>query len=39
MDATVEESRAHLGIETQRRWSYRAMERATPCLFGLYQRP
>lgn len=31
-----EESRAHLGIETQRQWSDLAIERTTPCLFGLY---
>ena len=32
---TFEESRAHLGIETQRQWSDRAIERSTPLLFGL----
>jgi hypothetical protein len=31
----VEESRAHLGIETQRQWPDLAIERTTPCLFGL----
>jgi hypothetical protein len=36
IETTFEESRAHLGFETQRQWSDRAMERATPCLFGLY---
>ena len=35
-ETTFEESRAHLGIETQRQWSERAIERSTPCLFGLY---
>jgi hypothetical protein len=35
--ATVAESRAHLGIETQRQWSDRASERTTPLLFGLYR--
>jgi hypothetical protein len=33
---TFEESRAHLGIETQRQWSDLAIERSTPLLFGLY---
>jgi len=33
---TFEESRAHLGRETQRQWSDLAIERTTPCLFGLY---
>jgi hypothetical protein len=36
LEATFEESRAHLGIETQRQWSDRAIERTTPLLFGLY---
>lgn len=36
LEVTFEESRAHLGIETQRQWSDRAIERATPLLFGLY---
>ncbi len=36
IEATFEESRAHLGLETQRQWSDRAIERTTPCLFGLY---
>jgi DDE superfamily endonuclease len=36
IETTFEESRAHLGIETQRRWSDLAIERETPCLFGLY---
>ena len=31
---TVEGSRAHLGVETQRKWSDLAIERETPCLFG-----
>ncbi len=33
---TFEEARAHLGIETQRQWSDRAIERSTPSLFSLY---
>jgi hypothetical protein len=35
-EVTFEESRAHLGMETQRQWSDKAIERMTPCLFGLY---
>jgi hypothetical protein len=36
LEGTFEEGRAHLGIETQRQWSDRAIERSTPLLFGLY---
>jgi hypothetical protein len=36
LETTFEESRAHLGIEPQRQWSDRAIERTTPLLFGLY---
>jgi hypothetical protein len=36
IETTFEESRIHLGLETQRQWSDRAIERTTPCLFGLY---
>jgi hypothetical protein len=36
LETTFEESRAHLGIETQRQWSDLAIERSTPLLFGLY---
>jgi len=36
IETTFEESRAHLGVETQRRWADRAIERTTLCLFGLY---
>ncbi len=36
LEVTYEESRAHLGIETQRQWSDWAIERTTPCLLGLY---
>ena len=35
LETTFEESRAHLGTETQRQWSDAAIERETPCLFGL----
>jgi len=36
VEVTFEEARAHLGIETQRQWSSKAIARTTPCLFGLY---
>lgn len=36
MEVTFEESRRHLGIETQRQWSEKAIARETPILFGLY---
>jgi hypothetical protein len=36
IEVTFEELRAHLGFETQRQWSDRAIERTTPCLFGLF---
>ena len=36
IEVTFEESRAHLGIESQRQWSDRAVERSTPCLFGIF---
>jgi len=36
LEVTFEEGRAHLGIQTQRQWSNRAIERSTPLLFGLY---
>ena len=36
MEVTFEESRAHLGIETQRQWSDLAIARTTPVLFGLF---
>jgi len=36
IEVTLEEVRAHLGFETQRQWSDRAIERTTPCLFGLF---
>jgi len=36
IEVTFEECRAHLGVETQRQWSDLAIERSTPCLFGLY---
>jgi hypothetical protein len=36
LEVTFEETRAHLGIETQRQWSDRAIARTTPCLLGLF---
>lgn len=36
IEVTFEEARAHMGIETQRQWSDKAIERTTPALFGLY---
>src|SRR4051812_25904676 len=36
LEVTFEESRAHLGMETQRQWSDLAIERSTPALLGLY---
>jgi hypothetical protein len=36
LEVVFEESRAHLGIETQRQWSDKAIERTTPALFGIF---
>jgi hypothetical protein len=36
IEVTFEELRAFLGFETQRQWSDRALERTTPCLFGIF---
>jgi hypothetical protein len=36
METTYEESRAHLGVETQRQWTDKAVFRTAPLLFGLY---
>jgi DDE superfamily endonuclease len=36
MEVTLEEARAHLGLETQRQWNDVAISRTTPALFGLY---
>jgi hypothetical protein len=36
MEVTFREVRDHLGVETQRQWSDRAIERTTPCLLGLF---
>lgn len=36
IEVTFEEMRAHLGFETQRQWSQNAINRTTPCLFGIF---
>jgi hypothetical protein len=36
METTFQESREHLGIETQRQWSDAAIARTTPALFGAF---
>ena len=36
LEVTFEETRAHLGVETQRQWSDKAIARTTPALFGLF---
>jgi hypothetical protein len=36
IEVTFAEIRAHLGFETQRHWSRRAIGRLAPCLFGLF---
>jgi hypothetical protein len=36
IEVTFQEARTHLGVETQRQWSDRAVARPTPCLFGLF---
>ena len=36
VEVTFEEARAHLGVETQRQWSDRAIARTTPVLLGLF---
>lgn len=36
VEVTFEEVRAHLGVETQRQWSDKAIDRTTPILFGLF---
>jgi hypothetical protein len=35
-ETTFQEARRHLGVETQRQWSDRAIARTTPCLLGLH---
>ena len=36
VEVTFEEARAHLGLETQRQWSDRAIARTTPVLLALF---
>jgi hypothetical protein len=36
IEVTFAELHAHLGFETQRQWSNKAIERTTPCLIGLF---
>lgn len=36
IESTFEECRRHLGVETQRQWSDKAIDRTTPCLFASY---
>ena len=36
VEVTFAEARAHLGMETQRQWSDKAIERTTPVLLGLF---
>jgi hypothetical protein len=36
VEVTFAEARRHLGVESQRQWSDRAIARTTPMLFGLY---
>jgi hypothetical protein len=35
LEVTFHEARAHLGVETQRQWADRAIQRTTPALLGL----
>ena len=36
IEVTYREVRDHLGVETQRQWSDKAIARTTPCLLGLF---
>src|SRR5579864_3316153 len=36
MEPTFQQVRSHLGVETQRQWSDKAIARTTPCLLGLF---
>ena len=36
LEVTFHEVREHLGVETQRQWSDKAIARTTPCLLGLF---
>ena len=37
LEVTFQEARAHLGVETQRQWSDRAIARTTPVLLAYFQ--
>jgi hypothetical protein len=36
VEVTFEETRRHLGIETNRQWSDKAIQKMTPCLMGMF---
>jgi len=36
VEVTFQESRRHLGVETQRQWTDKAIARSTPALMGLF---
>ncbi|MBA3238154.1 MAG: hypothetical protein H0T62_07400 [Parachlamydiaceae bacterium] len=36
IETTFEEARRHLGMETQRQWSDKAVERETPCILASF---
>ena len=36
VEVTFQDARAHLGVETQRPWSDKAVARTTPCLLALF---
>lgn len=36
VEAAFQEARTHLGVETQRQWSDKAIARTTPCLLALF---
>jgi hypothetical protein len=36
LEVTFEESKRHLGIETQRQWSDKAIDRTTPCIYASF---
>ena len=36
IEVTFEKTRTHLGVETQRQWSDKAIARSTSLLMGLY---
>lgn len=36
LEVTFQETRRHLGVETQRQWTHNAITRTTPVLFGLF---